>query len=326
VFSTLWAFFSGRFHHSATQLLDLSKANFYSNLGYVIDNVWLCVRAVGWAFRFHPVYSAIYFSAAFFVFVFIGGGISRCAALEFAKAERPGFFEATRYATKNYYSFITAPLLPVGLVGLFAFVVILLGMVAAIPRIGELLMVLLFGIVLFLGILVSLMVLGTFAGGILLFPSIAYEKTTGTDSIGRAFNYVLNRPVWMLYYVLVSGVLGTLFYLVLRVLIFLALRLTYGLLLAGMTIAKQGSKLERIWPEPTLLSFLKTSTPVGWSESFSSFVIHLFMLGIVGILLSYIISYFFSSAVVIYSLMRKKVDKIETGRIFVHLEHVVTTD
>jgi hypothetical protein len=259
--------------------------------------------------------------------VFVGGAVSRCAALEFAKAERPGLFEAAGYAARNYRSFLTAPLLPLGLVGVFAFVVILLGMVAAIPRVGELLMVLLFGFVLFFGFLVTLMVLGTVAGGLLLFPSIAYEKTTGPDSIGRAFNYVLHCPTWMFYYVWVSGVFGTFFYLVLRLLIFLAIRLTYSLLLAGMTIVKQAPKLERIWPEPKLLSFLATpSASAVWTESASSVVIYLFMLGIVGILLSYIVSYFFSSAAVIYALMRKKVDKIETERIFVHLERVASAD
>jgi len=326
VFSVLWTYISGRFHESVTQLLDLRNASFYANVQSALNNVWLCIRALGWAFRFHPIYSIIYFSAAFLIFVFVGGGISRCAALEFARSERPGLFEATGYAARNYRAFLTAPLLPLGLVGIFACVVILLGMVAAIPRIGELLMVFLFGFVLFLGFLVSLIVLGTFAGGLLLFPAIAYEKTTGLDSIGRAFNYVLNRPIWMFYYVLISGVLGTFFYLVLRMLIFLVLRLTYSLLFIGMTIVDKDPKLERIWPEPDLLSFLKiSSAPLAPSESVSSFVIYLFMLGIVGVLLSYIVSYFFSSAVVIYALMRKKVDKINTEQVFVHLERVAGT-
>jgi hypothetical protein len=92
-------------------------------------------------------------------------------------------------------------------------------------------------------------------------------------------------------------------------------------------IVNQSAKLERIWPEPKLLSFL--TTPLAsevWSESASSVVIYLFMLGIVGILLSYIVSYFFSSATVIYALMRKKVDKIEAEQIFVHLERVAETN
>ena len=323
VFSTLWSYFSGRFHNATTQLLNLSDSNIYSNIKYVFYNIWLCICAIGWSFRFHPIYSLTYFSAAFLVFVFVGGAISRCAALEFANAERPGLFESMGYSYRNYRSFVSAPLLPLGMVGIFAFGVIGLGMIAAIPRIGELLMVLLFGFLLLLGFLVTLMALGIVAGGLLLFPSIAYEKTTGLDSIGRAFNYVLKYPVWMFYYVLISGGLGTFFYLALRLLIFLAIYLTYNLLLAGMTIARQTPKLERIWPKPDLLSFLQTaSNPAGWSESVSAFVIHLFMLAIVGILLSYIISYFFSSATVIYALMRKKIDRIETNRIYLHLEQV----
>ena len=323
VFSTLWSFFSGRFHKSATQLLNLSDSNLYSNVSYVLGNVWECIEAVGWAFRFHPVYSSTYFTTAFLVFVFAGGAISRCAALEFSKAERPGLVEVLKYAFCNYRSFVSAPLLPLGLVGVFAFVVIILGILAAIPHVGVLFMVLLFGFILLFGFLVMLLVLGTLAGGMLLFPSIAYERTTGTDSIGRVFSYVLSCPVWMLYYVLVSGGLDTFFYLVLRALVFLALHLTYSLLLAGMTIAGTATKLERIWARPSLLSFVNAaSSPTGWSESITAFVIHLFMLGIVGILLAYIISYFFSSATIIYALMRKKVDKIDVNQIYLHLEQV----
>ena len=325
VFSTLWVFVSGRFHNAATQLLDLSNANLYSNIKNAFDNVWLCIRAAGWAFRFHPIYSVIYFTLSFLVIVFVGGAITRCAALEFAKSERPGLFEAATYAARNYRSFLTAPLLPLGLVGVFAFMVILLGIIAAIPHFGELMMVLSFGFVLFFGFLVTLLVFGAVSGGLLLFPAIAYEKTTGPDSIGRAFNYVLHCPTWMFYYVIVSGIFGTFFYLVLRLLIFLAIRLTYSLLLVGMVIAKQSPKLERIWPEPKLLSFLSTASDSAvWSESVSSVGIYLFMLGIVGILLSYILSYFFSSATVVYALMRKKVDGIDTEKIFVHLEHTAS--
>lgn len=214
-------------------------------------------------------------------------------------------------------------MLPFGLVGVFAFVVIVLGLIAAIPYVGELLMALLFGCVLFFGFLVTLIVLGTGAGGMLLFPSIAYEKNTGMDAIGRAFSYVLNCPIWLFYYVLLSGCFGTIFYLILRLLIWLVLQLTHTLMLAGMMIVNAEAKLERIWPKPTVLSFLNTSIqPERWSESAASFVIHLFMLAIVAVLLSYIVSYFYSSMTVIYALMRKKVDKVATSEVFIHLEQV----
>jgi hypothetical protein len=324
VFGSLWTFFSGRFHDASTQLLNLSDSNMYANVKFAGINIWLCMRAVGWAFYFHPCYSLVYFSVVFGIMVFAGAAITRCAALEFSKAEKPGLFEVLGYAADNYRSFLSAPLLPLGLVGVFGFGVILLGMIASIPRIGELLMALLFGLVLVIGFLITLMALGALAGSLLLFPSVAYEKSSGLDSIGRAFNYVLGAPAWMCYYVFASAVIGTFFYLVLRLLVFLSLILTHRLLWLGAAIVHAQAKLQRIWPEPNLLSFLNPASESSTvTESVAFFVIRLFMLGVVGILLSYIISYFFSSAAVIYSLMRKKVDKIELNQIYIHLEQVI---
>lgn len=324
VFSTLWTYMSGRFHKASTQFFNLEDSNIYSNVKYVLFNVWLCIRALMWAFRFHPLYSLVYFSVVFAMLVFVGGAITRCAALEFSKAERPGLFEVIGYAAENYRSYLSAPLLPAGLVGVFALFVIALGMTSAIPKVGELVMALSFGLVLVLGFLVTLMVLGALAGSLLLFPAVAYEKTSGMDSIGRAFNYVLGAPAWMCYYVFVSAVLGTFFYLVLRLLIFFALILTHRLLLLGMVIVDASDKLQRIWPEPNLLSFLNTASQSGaMSESAAYVIIRLFILAVIGVLLSYIISYFFCSAAVIYGLMRKKVDKVPLDRIYIHLEHVM---
>ena len=323
VFSTLWEFVSDRFHSASTQLLNLTDTNLYSNIRYVFLNVWLCIRAVGWALRFHPIYSTLYFSVVFLVFVFTGGAITRCAALEFAKAERPGLFEVIAYAAQNYRSFLVAPLLPLGLVIVFSVVVLVLGMMVAIPVAGEFVMIFSFGFVLFFGLLVTLMTLGTVAGGMLLFPSIAFENTTGLDSIGRSFSYVLTRPTWMVYYFLISGVFGTFFYLVFRLLVFLAIRLTHMLLFAGMMLVDSQDKLQRIWPQPALLNFSSnTSDPQTWSEGIAALVIRGFMLAIVGLLLSYIVSYFFSSASVIYALMRKKIDGVGTEEVYVHLENI----
>jgi hypothetical protein len=323
VFSTLWTFVTSRFHAATLQLLSLDRANLFANVKYALANVWLCIRAVIWAFHFHPIYSLIFFGVSFLIVVFTGGAICRCSALEFAQGQKPGLTEAAAYTVENFRAFLSAPLLPLGLVMTVGFLIVITGALAAIPRIGELLLTALFGFLLLFGFLITLMVMGTAAGGLLLFPAIAYEKTTGLDSIGRAFSYVLNRPIWMFYYVLVAGVFGTFFYLIIRLVVFWALQLTYMLLSAGMAVAKESPKLERMWPEPRFLDFLQqTSEPAVWSESLASFIIYVCMLVIVGLLLAYLVSYFFSAATVVYALMRKKVDNVEMNRIYVHLEQV----
>lgn len=323
VFSTLWNFMASRFHYATTQLLNLSHANIFENVAFVLGNIWQCFRAAAWAFRFHPFYSAIYFAVSFFVFTFIGGAICRCAALEFAQEERPGIFEAFQYAVENYRSFLSAPLIPVGMVGIFSLVVMLIGLGAAIPGVGDLLLSLLFGFLLFFGLIIVLLGIGVAAGGLLLYPSIAYEGTNGLDSIGRSFSYVLNRPVRMFYYVFMSSAFGTFFYLILRLMIFIVLRFTYGLLEMGMAMAHHGDKIGRVWVRPEFLNILnKASDAANWSETAASYVIYLFLLIIVGFLLAYIISYVLSAATVIYALMRKKVDHVDYEQVYLHLEQV----
>jgi len=323
VFSVLWSFTTARFHQATVQLLDLGSANIFSNVRFAMHNLWLCIKAVGWAFLYHPVYSVIFFGSMFLVGVFVGGAVCRCAALEFARNEKPGLFEALQFTAENFKSFLCAPLVPLVLSALFLGLLVSLGLLAAVPWMGELLIGLVFLVSLVLGLLAALMMLGAAAGGLLLFPSVAYEKTSGLDAVGRAFCYILNRPLWMAYYVFVSAVFGTFFYLVFRWIIYLILKMTYATLSLGLSLGGQGGKLGRIWLEPEFFGFVRRATQgVAWSETTASVMIYLALLLIISLLTSYIISFLFSAAAVIYALMRKKVDKVELDRVFVHLDHV----
>lgn len=323
VFSTLFSFFALRFHEATTQLLDLGNATFFANVKYGLFNTWLCLKAIGWAFRFHPIYSVLFFSAVFLSGVFVGGGICRCTALEFAHDEKPGLFEAFNYTRQHFRSFLSAPLLPLGLIIVLGALLMLSGLMASIPGIGEIVFGITFAVALVFGFLITLMVLGSLAGGLLLLPAIAYEKSSGMDSIGRAFHYVLARPVWMSFYVLTETVLGTFFYLIIRFIFFLSLKMSYGLVYTGMKICGREDKLARIWPEPELMNFLKSVNDTSiWSESVAGFMISFVMLIIIAILLSCVISYFFCSGTIIYALMRKKVDLVEPGQVYKHLEQV----
>lgn len=323
VFGVLWTFTSARFHQATLRLLDLGNDNIFANVKFAMQNLWLCFKAVGWAFIYHPVYSVLFFAAMFLVFVFVGGAICRCAALEFARNERPGFFEALHFARDNFKAFLCAPLVPLGLAAVFMIVLLGMGLLAAIPWIGELMVGLLFGLILLLGLLITVMIIGAAAGGILLFPSVAFERTSGFDAVGRAFCYILNKPLWMSYYVFIAAVLGTFFYLVFRWIVFLILNITYAMLSFGMVMANQPDKLHRIWLRPEFFGFVqRASENAVWTETTASALIFLFLMLIVSLLISYVISFLFSMAVVIYALMRKKVDKVEFDTIFVHLDHV----
>ena len=327
VFSTLWHFLTQRFHASTTQLLNLGNKNIFGNVQFVLDNIWQSVRAVLWAFRYHPVYSVLFFTISFVVMCFTGGAICRCAALEFAQEERLGLFEAIRFAAEKFRCYLSAPLIPMGMVIGFSLLVLLMGLLAAVPWIGDILLSVMFGFLLLFGLVIFLLTIGVAAGGLLLYPAISYEGTSGLDSIGRSFSYVLNRPTWMFYYVFVASVFGTLFYLVLRLIIYIVLGFTYALLAFGMTLAGSADKMERLWVRPGFVNFLtKASGASTWTESLASYVIYVFLMMIVALLLAYIISFIFSASTIIYALMRKKVDHVEFDQVFMHLEQVKDHD
>jgi len=322
VFGTLWNFSASRFNHATTRLLELGTSNLFANLWNVLVNAWQCIRALGWAVLYHPFYSAIYFSLSLVLFCFFGGAICRCAALEFARNEKPGLGESLQFSRERLGSLLSAPLILMGILGGFSLVIILVGLIGNVPWLGEILVALLIGVLFLLGLGIAILLFATMAGGALLFPAVAYEKTTGLDAIGRAFSYVVNQPVWMVFYTVVEIILGTLFYLFIRLFIFLVLWLTYFMLSIGFTDG-QIDKLHRIWAPPTFFRLLSTpAEAANWSEAFASFLISLAMLFIIGLVMALIVSYFFSSVTVLYSLMRKKVDKISFSRVDVHLEKI----
>lgn len=320
VFSTLWNYFASRFNHATTRLLELGSSNFFANLANVGYNLWLCVRALAWAVRFHPIYSLIYFTYAGILVCFFGGAICRCAALEFARFEKPGVGEALQFAREEWKALITAPLIPLGILAGMGVVIYLVGLAGNIPWLGELLLAVLIGFLYLLGLAMSVLLLAMLTGGWLLFPAVAYEKTTGLDAIGRAFSYVMNQPIWMLFYTVVELILGTLFYLSIRLFVFLFLRLTYGLVSLGFT-KEQLDKLHRIWVEPTFFHLLQSPQgSVNWSEKAACGLIYLSLLFIVGVVMALVVSCFFSALTVLYALMRKKVDKISITQVEVPLE------
>ncbi|HOQ05183.1 MAG TPA: hypothetical protein PKY88_08225 [Anaerohalosphaeraceae bacterium] len=320
VFSVLWNFFAARFNHATTRLLELGSSNLFANLANVGYNLWLCVRALAWAVEYHPFYSLIYFTYAGLLTCFFGGAICRCAALEFARFEKPGIGEAIQFAREQWKSLLTAPLIPLGMLAGIGGIFYLVGLAGNIPWVGELLLGLLIGVLYLLGLAMSILLLAMLTGGGLLFPAVAYEKTTGLDSIGRAFSYVINQPLWMLFYTVVELILGTLFYLFIRLFVFLFLRLTYTLVSLGFTEG-QIDKLHRIWTEPTFFHLLNSPMKAAnWSEKTAWGMIYLSLLFIVALVMALVVSYFFSAITVLYALMRKKVDKIGITQVEVALE------
>jgi len=317
VFSTLW-------HFSATKFQGAVDSIFAHNIPGVVKNIVDYFKAVVWALRHHPVYCIVFFVIKLAVISIAGGAICRIAALQFSRGEKPGLTEALRFSKKRFTSFFTAPLVPVGIIIFIGLFIFLLGLIGNIPWAGELIMGIFMLLALIAGALIAVVLIGAFAGFNLMFPAVAYDGSDCFDAISRSFSYVYAKPWRMGFYTTIAAVYGAICYTFARFFTFLLLGVTHGTLQLGVWAenSKEVDKLTAIWPKPEFMNLLGSSglAITNWSESLAAFLVHLFLLAVVGLLVSFIISFYFSANTIIYSLMRNKVDDTALEDIYTYFD------
>ena len=307
VFSTLWGFASEKFNGALESL-------FAFNLPAVAKNIAEYFKALEWALRYHWLYCIIFFVIKLAVISVAGGGLCRIAALQFARGEKPGLTEAIRFGITKFTSFFTAPLIPVGVIIFIGLGMFLLGLIGNIPRVGELMVGFFTPLALMAGALIAVVSIGLIAGFNLIFPAVACDGSDSFDAISRSFRYVYSRPWRMGLYTVAAAVYGAICYTSIRFFTFLLLLGSRQFIRLGLWVdnSNEVNKLSVIWPRPSFTSLLGSSdlAASNWAESVAAFLIHLFLLAVLGLLISFIISFYFSANTVIYALLRNKVDDI----------------
>lgn len=319
VFSTLWKSAAEKFNEAVKSVV------LKHDIEGVMDNITAYFTDVGWALRRHPIYCIIFFAIKLAVISIAGGAICRIAALQFARGEKPGLTEAVRFSTKRFTSFFTAPLAPIGIIAFIGVFIFLLGLLGNIPRAGEIIVGIGMPLALVAGTLIAVIVIGAAAGFNLMFPAVAYDGSDCFDAISRSFSYVYARPWRMIFYSAIAAVYGSVCYLFVRVFAFLTLWLTRWFVQIGLWADSEGSELNKltvIWPRPEFMKLLGYSDPIpaNSTESVAAFLVHLFVLVVVGLVVSFIISFYFSANTIIYSLMRSKVDNTAREDIYMNFD------
>ncbi len=320
VFSTLWHFGTSQFHGLVNALVEF-------NLPAVAAGVAGYFRALAWVFKYHTIYCIIFFIIILAVTSLAGGAICRISALQFARGEKPGIFEAMRFSTKNFFNFFAAPVAPLVIISIVGVFVLLLGVVANVPIFGKAILVVFTPAALLAGTMIALVLIVTTAGFNLMFPAIAYEDTDFFDSISRSYNYVFLKPWKMGFYTVIAALYGTICYLFVRLFAFLLLLSTRGFLRLGLradSASEQTSKLEAIWPKPEFMDLLGTPTEATLSlyERITASLIRLELMVIVGLVVAFIISFYFSANTIIYAFMRNRVDNTALEKVHTHLDEV----
>jgi hypothetical protein len=316
-FSSLWDAVGTGFHGAVYSLLLL-------DISGVATSIAECFEAIGQAIQDHYIYSIIYIVIALVVASLAGGAICRIAALQFARGEKPGLGEALNFSTKRFVSLFAAPLTPLGIIvfmGLFIFV---LGLIGNIPWAGELLVGICMPLTLLAGGLMAVVLIGAVAGFNLMFPAVGYDDADCFDAISRAFSYIYAKPWRMGFYTALAAVYGAICYSFVRFFAFLLLWVSHRTLQLG--ILGDNSKLKTIWPQPSFVDFFggPSSVPSIWTESVAAFLVYIFVLVTVGLVISFVVSFYFSANTVIYALMRNKVDNTAVEDVYTYPEETKT--
>jgi len=291
--------------------------------------------------------------AVLVIWAFFGGGIARIAAVEVAADDRIGLGEAASFACKKYGAYLGATVLPALAVLFLALCCTLFGLVFRIPGISFLVAVLFF-LVPLAGFLMFLIALGGVAGAPLMYPAVAAEGNDSFDAISRAYSYVFGRPWRYIFYnlaALVYGLACTFFvgFFVKQMLDWSLAAVSYGtgggfeeniiprlktllsplnnLVLRaveglGSWIADWdvtgylASAFDAASKHLGLQPFAADNLELGWNAATASVLIAIVVYIIIGLVVAYVISLFFSMQTTIYLLLRKRVDGAEMTEVY----------
>ncbi|MDQ3441714.1 MAG: hypothetical protein M3478_15340 [Planctomycetota bacterium] len=280
--------------------------------------------AVGpmWLMRYHPVFFVLFSLMFLTLWAIFGGAIARIAAVHVARDEKLSVRAALQFSIGKFLSFVSAPLIPLIIVLVVGLVPILAGVLASIPYIGPALNILmgaLFILVLAAGFVMTLVLLGTFGGFNLMYPTIAVEGSDSFDAISRSFSYVYARPWRMIFYTLVAIVYGALCYLFVRLFIGLMLALTHQFVDIGHFADAPSTEplWQTMWTGPHgRLSYDIDFLTLRGDQDVAAILVAFWVYLVVGMLGAFLISFYFSANTIIYYLMRREVDATEPDDVY----------
>jgi hypothetical protein len=191
--------------------------------------------------------------------------------------------------------------------------------------IGEVLNSALFFLPLIAGFVMALVAVGTVGGMNMMFPTIAVEGSDSFDAISRSFSYVYARPWRMAFYSLVALIYGVFCYLFVRFFAFLMLKLSHTAVdWAVLADGNSGlmSKFNTMWSGP---SFENLHGGFDWSvcwgaQAFGAWIIAFWVYVVIGFVIAFLVSFFFSANTVIYYLLRNRVDATDMDDVYVEEE------
>lgn len=302
----------------------------------LIGSLGSAARGFQWLVVERPLFALLAGGSMIVILSFVCGALARMAAVQAARDEHVSVSSALRFAREKFIYLLLAPGLPLSMLLPGAALLVLGGLVGAIPVVGEALAAAFFVLALVAGTLMALVAVATLLGFNLMWPIIAVEHSDGFDAVSRGFNYVASRCAHLLFYNVVLAAYAAAVMLLVRLVAMVALKFTHVCVGIGMSVFGLASSdrteglgpLDAIWRMPAWadLTLLPGAVPfwgrfgqapLSASETFASWLIMAWVFLHVGLVLAVGLNLWLCGSTQIYLLLRRQVDATDYSEVFV---------
>lgn len=248
------------------------------------------------------------------VWSIFAGAICRIAAVQFARDQQIGLRQALVFSATRFFGYVSAPLLPLVGVALLWVLCVVGGWIGRIPGgVGEALLGILWGLELLFGFMMAVVLIGVAVGWPLMFATISVEGTDGFDGLSRAYNYVFERPLYLLWQGVVTMFYGSIViffvWLVAQVLTQLAVWGVAWGMHYDATVAFVAGSPDMISPVP--------GAPPDASATWGAHVARGWMCVLGVLVVAFVHTFFWSSATIAYFVLRHSVDANDFDEVYV---------
>jgi hypothetical protein len=261
------------------------------------------------------------------IWSFVGGAITRIAALDYARDESVQLVDALKFARKKFWSYFWSPLVPVIGVIFFALCNVIGGLIGRIPVLGEITVALGFPLALISGLLIVFIGVIGALGLCFMFPTISTEGSDAFDAMSRAYSYVISRPKQFILYCIINTSYGLICLALVAFVAWLMIKLSFCTV--GLGMGQKFSAVQSFISQKCTIACLgfctahlpeaKTTTVCldHWSLKFLAGMLIIYVTLIKLAVWSFVITYWLSAKTIIYFLLRKEIDSTDVTDVYI---------
>lgn len=255
-----------------------------------------------------------------------GGAIARIAALKFTRDEAPDLPGALRHAASKLTSYSLAPLLALAGAAVFGIQLAVLGWIM---RLDFLAMIAGFAwpFALLLGLLMAILLIGALAGWPLMWATVAVEGTDAFDALSRSYAYTYQRPLRLLWYVLLAAILAAVSMFIVKLFATSAISLGNWSVSWGLDeqtyrqiVSPRPIEVESATTDGPALNAPAPAEPLAGTKWLADKAIRFWKSLLGALAAGYQAGFLFVAAVGVYLLLRKDIDGAEMDEVYVEDE------